>query len=131
MPAGGSPLTDKWCKMGRNAVILQAERSAGGVQKSLMFIGSLQVHRFQRIQLTLKKEKKKKYKLIFCPKMSAILRPILGIQIRPYREMVSYVNLIKSGRLLPAKNMKFDTRCWEFSVHLITFFHSDLWTNLF
>jgi hypothetical protein len=103
-------------------VILQAERSAGGLHKSLMFIGSLRVHKFQRLQFTLKKEKKKKYELFFCPKMLAISRPILGIQNRPYREKVSYVNLIKFGRLILAKNMKFDTRCWEFSVYLITSF---------
>jgi hypothetical protein len=89
---------------------LQAESSAGGLRKSLMFTGSLPVHRFRRLQHTLKKEKKKKYDLIFGPKLSAISRPILGIQNRPYGEMLSTANLIKSGRLLPAKNMRFDTR---------------------
>jgi hypothetical protein len=79
MPTGGSPLTYRWCKSRRNAVVLQAERSTGGLHKILMFTASLSVHRFQRLQHTLKKEKKKNYELMFCPKMSAVSRPILGI----------------------------------------------------
>jgi hypothetical protein len=123
-------LTERWCKTSRSAGVLQAERSAGGLHKSLMFTASLPVHRFRRLQHALKKEKgEKKYVLIFCPKILAKTRPILGIQNLPYGEMVCNVNLIKCGRLLPAKNMKFDTRCWEFSVYLITFFHCDLGTN--
>ena len=105
-----SPLTDRWCKTSRSAVVLLAECSAGELHRSLTFTGSLPVHRFQRLQLTLKKEKKKKQELIFCPKMSAISRSILGTQNRPYGEMVSNVNLIKSGHFPPFKNTKFDTR---------------------
>jgi len=131
MPADGSLSTDRWCKTSRNAVVLQAERSAGGLHKSLMFTGPLPVHRFRRLQLTLKKEKKKEVRGNIMPENFGNITPNFRHQKPPYGEMVSNVSLIKFGRLLPAKNMKFDTRCWGFSVYLITFFHSDLLTNLF
>jgi hypothetical protein len=41
----------------------------------LMFTGSLPVHRFRRLQHTLKKEKTKKYDLIFLPENVGNITP--------------------------------------------------------